>query len=124
THNGYHLLVSIIALFIQKSIKTINSRRKWWEEPFDPSYAHLTESGAGYLAERRISLLGIGYLSVGPYGEEAGEVHRVLHEAGVWILEGLDLTHVEPGEYELICLPLRVAKGDGAPARAILKALP
>jgi len=104
-------------------IKTLNSRRVWWEEPFDPHYAHLDQGAAAYLAERGIKLVGLDYLSVGPFGEEAGEVHRKLLEAGVWILEGLDLTAVEPGDYELVCLPLRVANGDGSPARAILKTL-
>ena len=47
--------------------------------------------------------------------------HRLLLSAGVVILEGLDLAGVEPGEYELICLPLKVAEGDGAPVRAILR---
>jgi arylformamidase len=43
--------------------------------------------------------------------------------AGIWIIEGLDLEHVEPGEYELFCLPLRIIGSDGAPARAILRKL-
>ncbi len=104
-------------------LKTLNSRRAWWEEPFDPHYAHLDAGAARYLAERGIMLVGVDYLSVGPYGEGAEEVHRLLLEAGVWILEGLDLTRVEPGDYELFCLPLRVANGEGSPARAILKTL-
>lgn len=102
-------------------IKTLNSRDAWWERPFDPNYAHLKPDAAAYLAERRIRLLGVDYLSVGPFGEEAAEVHRLLLEAGIWILEGLILGEVEPGDYELICLPLRVANGDGSPARAILR---
>lgn len=105
-------------------LKTLNSRRPWWKEPFNPHYAHLTVDAARYLSERGIRLLGIDYLSVGPHGEGSGEVHRLLLEAGIWILEGLDLTRVEPGDYELLCLPLKVANGDGSPARAMLKALP
>lgn len=104
-------------------LKTLNSRDSWWERPFDPHYAHLDPGAAAYLAERGILLLGVDYLSVGPFGERAGEVHRLLLEAGIWILEGLDLGAVEPGDYELICLPLRVANGDGSPARAILRTL-
>jgi len=101
--------------------KTRNSRRAWWEEPFDPDYAHLNVRAARYLAERGVLLVGMDYLSVGPYGEGAEEVHLALLQAGVWILEGLDLRGVEPGDYELVCLPLRVEKGEGAPARAILR---
>ena len=47
-------------------------------------------------------------------------VHRILLGAGVLIVEGLELSHVSPGEYQLVCLPLRIAGGDGAPARAVL----
>lgn len=104
--------------------KTRNSSRAWWEEPFHPDYAHLTAEAARYLAERRVILVGIDYLSIGPFGDGAEKVHCFLLEAGIWILEGLNLMEVEPGEYELFCLPLRVANGDGAPARAILKPLP
>ena len=49
------------------------------------------------------------------------ETHHELLGAGIWIIEGLDLSGVEEGEYDLICLPLRILKGDGAPARAIIK---
>ena len=51
------------------------------------------------------------------------ETHQALLEVGIWIIEGLDLSQVEPGEYELICLPIKVEQSDGAPARAILRAL-
>jgi len=51
------------------------------------------------------------------------ETHRTLLEAGIWIIEGLMLGHVEPGEYELVCLPLKIMGGDGAPARAVLRKL-
>ncbi|MDQ6758648.1 MAG: cyclase family protein, partial [Acidobacteriota bacterium] len=47
--------------------------------------------------------------------------HRALLGAGIWVIEGLDLEHVEPGNYELICLPLRLMGADGAPARAVLR---
>lgn len=104
--------------------KTRNSLSAWWERPFDPRYACLTVEAARYLAERGVILVGIDYLSVAPFEErEAGEVHRLLLEAGVWILEGLNLRGVEPGDYELFCLPLKVENGDGAPARAILSPL-
>lgn len=103
--------------------KTRNSTRAWWQEPFVEDYVHLSREAAAYLAERGVLLVGIDYLSVGPFGKGAEEVHLELLEAGVWILEGLNLCEVEPGDYELICLPLRVANGEGSPARAILKTL-
>jgi arylformamidase len=62
--------------------------------------------------------VGIDSLSIGD-----AETHRILLHAGVWIIEGLDLSSVEPGRYELICLPLKIEGADGAPARALLRAL-
>jgi arylformamidase len=49
------------------------------------------------------------------------ETHQILLSAGIWLIEGLNLSAVKPGTYELVCLPLRVAGADGAPARAILR---
>jgi arylformamidase len=57
---------------------------------------------------------------VGGYYKDGRETHRTLLAAGIWIIEGLNLSKAEPGRYELICLPLKIANGDGAPARAIL----
>ncbi len=105
-------------------LKTDNSRRSWEEGPFREDYAALSLEGAQYLARKRVSLVGIDYLSIAPFGEEAADVHRALLEARVVILEGLVLSGVEPGDYELVCLPLKVARGDGAPARAMLRPLP
>ncbi len=59
-------------------------------------------------------------LSVGPGGDEGDAIHRVLLAAGVCLLEGLDLGAVEPGDYDLVALPLRIAGAGGAPARAFL----
>lgn len=102
-------------------LKTRNSLRRWESEPFDERFVSLPVDAAQFLAERRIRTLGVDYLSVGPWGEEGSETHRVLLGAGVWIIEGLYLGEVEPGEYELLCLPLRGLSGDGAPARAVLR---
>lgn len=104
--------------------KTRNSTRAWWQEPFTEDYVHLSREGAAYLAERGVLLVGMDYLSVGPFGAGAEDVHQELLKAGVWVLEGLNLCEVEPGDYELLCLPLRVENGEGAPARAILRPFP
>ena len=92
-----------------------------WESPgFQDDFTHLTDDGAAYLIEAGVRLVGIDYLSI--EGIASGiTVHRMLLDAGVVILEGINLAEVEPGEYELICLPLKIAGGDGAPARAILR---
>lgn len=99
-------------------IKTDNSLL--WKSPsFNRDFSHLTEDGARYLVEMGIELVGIDYLSVERIDGD-GSVHRRLLDNGVIILEGLNMEVVPPGNYELICLPLKVKDGDGAPARAIL----
>jgi arylformamidase len=85
--------------------------------PLDGRALH--PDAAARLAARGVRLAGIDTLSIGPV-ESPGEVHRLLLAAGVVILEGLDLTNAPPGDYTLLCLPLKLAGGDGAPARAVL----
>jgi arylformamidase len=76
----------------------------------------LTPEAAECLAARGIRAVGIDDLSIG--GER---VHKILLGAGIWIIEGLDLSAVEPGNYDLVCLPLSIPGSDGAPARAVLR---
>jgi len=102
-------------------LKTMNSSRVWRLPDFTGNFVFITKEAAEMLAEIKPSLLGIDYLSVGGYKHSGSEVHRALLGSGIWILEGLDLSLVEPGDYYLICLPLRVENGDSAPARAVLK---
>ncbi|MBN2027337.1 MAG: cyclase family protein [Actinobacteria bacterium] len=103
--------------------KTANSGRVWDTDTFVEDFVYLSEAGAMFLAQKGVRAVGIDYLSIGPYGEDASGIHKALLEAGIWIIEGLDLSAVEPGDYELVCLPLKVERGDGAPARAILRSL-
>ncbi len=79
----------------------------------------LTAEAARAVAAAGVRLLGVDGLSVAP-AEAPGEVHRILLAAGVVIVEGLALTDVPPGAYTLVCLPLKLQGGDGAPARAVL----
>jgi arylformamidase len=102
-------------------LKTNNSRL--WDQPgFSGDFAHLTPEGASYLVEKGVKLIGIDYLSIESLHGE-GEVHRFLLDNGVVILEGLNLTGIAAGGYELICLPLKIRDGDGAPVRAILRTI-
>jgi arylformamidase len=96
--------------------KTLNSQRCWNDSEFVSNFVALAEDAATYLAELNTLAIGIDYLSVG-----SPQVHRTLLGAGVVIIEALNLSDVKPGDYELLCLPLRIAGGDGAPARALLK---
>ncbi|MDQ3871077.1 MAG: cyclase family protein [Chloroflexota bacterium] len=98
--------------------KTRNSAL--WELPhFSREYLGLTEGAASLLVRLGTRLVGIDYLSIAPYDDPA-PTHRALLGAGVVVLEGLDLRHVEAGRYELLCLPLLLEGSDGAPARAVL----
>ena len=92
------------------------------EKAFYPDYVALTESGANWIADRGIRLLGVDYLSVQRFND-GPEVHRILLQNGVVLLEGINLDGVVAGGYELICLPLNLIGAEGAPARAVLRTL-
>ena len=94
--------------------KTRNSAL-WEQDSFVDDFVSLTGGGAQALIERGVRLVGIDYLSLG--NEDA---HRALLGAGIVAIEGLDLRGVEPGEYQLVCAPLKLVGADGAPARAFL----
>jgi arylformamidase len=104
--------------------KTRNSRRCWKSDAFVEDFAHIYLEGARFLAARGVRLVGIDYLSVGAFEADGAETHRTLLGAGIWIVEGLDLSSVEAGVYEMVCLPLRLKDGDGAPARVALRPRP
>jgi arylformamidase len=87
---------------------------------FPDRYVALSPAGARWVVERGIRLVGTDFLSIEERDAPGHPTHVTLLSAGVVILEGLDLSAVEPGGYTLACLPLRVAGGDGAPARAVL----
>jgi arylformamidase len=89
------------------------------ESKFDEDFVAITEDGAEWLVERGVRLVGVDYLSVAPYGDSV-PTHTVLLKAGIVIVEGLNLSKVMRGFYDLYCLPLKIAGCDGAPARAIL----
>jgi arylformamidase len=101
--------------------KTPNSA--FWNNggAFKPDYTHLTESAAKYLAEQGVKVVGVDYLSVEEFKKPGAPAHRALLSQGVVIIEGLNLSDVEPGMYEMYCLPLRIAGADGAPARVVLR---
>jgi len=104
--------------------KTRNSA--FWSEPepqFHTDFSYLDLPAAKWLVEQGIKLVGIDYLSIEKYASEKHETHLTLLSHGVVILEGLNLTGIAAGKYELICLPLRLRsnKGDGAPARVVLR---
>jgi arylformamidase len=101
--------------------KTRDSR--FWRESneFRRDFVYLETKGAELLVELGVKLVGIDYLSVEKFNFDEPTTHRTLLGAGIVIVEGLDLTDVSPGDYELICLPLKIKDGDGGPARVVLR---
>jgi arylformamidase len=101
-------------------IKTHNS--KFWGSPeFHRDYVGVTEAGAKHLVDHGIKLVGVDYLSVEEFKKPGAPAHRLLLGGGTIVIEGLNLRDVEPGVYEMFCLPLRVVGADGAPARVVLR---
>jgi arylformamidase len=102
-------------------LRTSNSIRCWDTDDFIDDFVYISEGAAEYLAESRVQTVGVDYLSVGGYHVDGAKIHRILLDAGIWIIEGLDLSSAPAGRYEMICLPVKLRGSDGAPARAILR---
>lgn len=102
-------------------IKTANSRL-WAEDlkEFIEDFIALEADAASHLADLGIKVVGVDYLSVAPF-TDPGPTHRILLEAGVLVIEGLNLSGIDPGQYTLLCLPLKIEGSDGAPARVLLQ---
>jgi len=101
-------------------IKTQNSRL-WGDPDFHADYIGVTQSGAKYLVDHGIKVVGVDYLSVEVFKTPGAPAHHVLLGGGTIVIEGLNLRDVEPGVYEMLCLPLKVVGSDGAPARVVLR---
>jgi arylformamidase len=101
--------------------KTINSTNYWSSDTFVKDFVYISKEAAQYLADRQIQMVGVDYLSVGGFYKDGPATHHALLGADIWIIEGLNLSQVQPGEYELICLPIKLIGREGAPARAVLR---
>ncbi len=102
--------------------KTRNSR--WWmqkDQTFHEDFIALAADGASYLVAQGIKLIGIDYLSIEKFDNPGHPTHHTLLKNNVVILEGLNLSDVPAGDYELIALPLKLKGADGAPTRAVLR---
>jgi arylformamidase len=100
--------------------KTRNSSL-WRTDLFVEDSVYLSTESALFLAQKGVLTVGIDYLSVGGFDRNQSEVHGALLEAGVWIIEGLDLSGVEPGWYDLVCMPILMTGREAAPARAMVR---
>jgi arylformamidase len=95
----------------------------FWGQEFRKDFTHLLPEAAEWLVNRGVRLVGTDYLSIEKFHSGHHRTHLALLSRGVVIVEGLNLSEVPAGDYELICLPLKIADGagDGAPARAVLR---
>ena len=89
-------------------------------EGFEEDYVAISREAAEYLVEIGVETVGVDYLSVEPFEDKEFNTHHTLLGADVLLIEALALGNVEPGEYFLVCLPLKLEGSDGSPARAIL----
>ena len=106
------------------SLRTPNSalwNSRTTAQEFYKEYTYITEDGAKFLVAQGVKVVGVDYLSVEQFKKAGAPAHHVLLGNGVVIIEGLNLSEAEAGQYEMYCLPLRVVNGDGAPARVVLK---
>jgi arylformamidase len=105
--------------------KTINSPRVYAERVYKGNYVAISPDSANYLADIGISLVGLDYLTIAGMDppENINTVHLAFLSKGIYILEGINLHGVNPGHYELICLPLRLDKGDAGPCRAVIRSI-
>jgi arylformamidase len=101
--------------------RTANSSRGYGHRMFHDDFVYVSNEAAKYLVDRRVRTVGVDYISIGGFHRDLVRTHLTILGAGIWVIEGLDLSAVEPGVYELLCLPLRMIGADGAPARAILR---
>lgn len=106
---------------IRVLLRTPNSALWNSHDGFHTDYTYVTEEAARFLVEQGVKVVGVDYLSVEQFKKSGAPAHHALLGAGVIIIEGLNLSEVEAGQYEMYCLPLRLAGADGAPARVVLK---
>jgi arylformamidase len=103
-------------------LKTDNSQ--FWADSYDtfqPDFTALTPDAAEWIVERGIRLIGVDYLSVQCFHDPDDSTHQILLKEKIVIVEGVDLHLVDPGHYDLICLPMLIAKAEAAPARVLLR---
>ena len=104
--------------------KTRNSPQCWQTDSFAADFVYITRGAAQFLVDAGVKLVGVDYLSVGsPSDPEKGmkDTHDILLGAEIWLIEGMNLTEITAGNYNLICLPLKLMNTEGSPVRAILQ---
>ncbi len=105
--------------------KTLNSDRVYKTDEFIEDYVYISSEAARFLTDKRISIIGLDYISIGTFSSKENilETHEAFLGNDIWIIEGINLAGVNAGDYELVCLPIKLEKGDASLARAILRPL-
>jgi len=105
--------------------KTVNSPKVWSERKYTGEFCAISLEAAQYLAEKKIRLVGMDYLTIAHADpmENINDVHKTFLSNGIFILEAVKLAGVAPGDYDMICLPLRIDKGDAGPCRVVIRPL-
>jgi arylformamidase len=116
-----HLAAAGLREDIRVLLRTPNSALWNTTQGFRTDYTYLTEGGARFLVDQGVKVVGVDYLSVEQFKKAGAPAHKALLGSGLIIIEGLNLSEADAGQYEMYCLPLRLANGDGAPARVVLK---
>jgi arylformamidase len=93
------------------------------DRTFVEDYTYVAPDAAEFLVEQGVKLVGVDYLSIEQFHSGHHRTHKTLLGSGVVIIEGLQLSEAPAGQYDLVCLPLRLKGLDGAPARAVLREL-
>ena len=118
---GQHLAAAGLREDLRVLLRTPNSALWNAHDGFHTDYTYVAEDAAKFLVAQGVKLVGVDYLSVEQFKKPGAPAHRALLGNGVIIIEGLNLSEAEAGHYEMYCLPLKLANGDGAPARVVLK---
>jgi arylformamidase len=117
-----HLDAALVDSSTTRLLMRTRSSSRWaaGATTFDTNFPALSPAAADWIVARGIDLIGIDSLGFEPFVGTDGLVHRIILSAGIVAIEGLFLAGVSPGFYDLVCLPLNLRNGDGAPARVIL----
>jgi len=113
-------LASLNWTHVQRVLFKTDNSDHWNDRSFYEKFVYLEPDAAEFLVEHGVRLVGIDYLSIDPYKSEKHPTHFVLLPRNVIVVEGLNLSQIAPGPYQMVALPLNLQSGDGAPARVIL----
>jgi arylformamidase len=116
-----HLAAAGLREDLRVLLRTPNSALWSSTKGFYTDYTYVTEGAAKFLVAQGVKVVGVDYLSVEQFKKAGAPAHHVLLGNGVIVIEGLNLSEAEAGQYEMYCLPLRLVNADGAPARVVLK---